>query len=101
MFTPAHRRGVGLLAQQALLFVTPEYNRSIPGALKNALDVGSRPYGKSAWAGKPAAVVSALCKPALSVAQNVAAAAGTAAAASSAAAMGRIMAGSRMDACNR
>jgi chromate reductase len=42
----------------AVLFVTPEYNRSIPGALKNALDVGSRPYGKSAWAGKPAAVVS-------------------------------------------
>lgn len=43
----------------AVLFVTPEYNRSIPGALKNALDVGSRPYGKSVWAGKPAAIVSA------------------------------------------
>ena len=43
----------------AALFVTPEYNRSVPGVLKNALDVGSRPYGKSAWAGKPAAVVSA------------------------------------------
>jgi chromate reductase len=42
----------------ALLFVTPEYNRSIPGALKNAIDVGSRPYGKSVWGGKPAAVVS-------------------------------------------
>jgi chromate reductase len=42
----------------AVLFVTPEYNRSVPGALKNALDVGSRPYGKSAWQGKPAAVVS-------------------------------------------
>jgi chromate reductase len=41
-----------------VLFVTPEYNRSIPGALKNALDVGSRPWGKSAWDGKPAAVVS-------------------------------------------
>ncbi|MCK9420412.1 MAG: NAD(P)H-dependent oxidoreductase [Nitrospirae bacterium] len=41
-----------------VLFVTPEYNRSVPGALKNALDVGSRPYGKSAWAGKPGAVVS-------------------------------------------
>jgi chromate reductase len=41
-----------------ILFVTPEYNRSIPGALKNALDVGSRPWGKSAWDGKPAAVVS-------------------------------------------
>ena len=42
----------------ALLFVTPEYNRSVPGVLKNALDVGSRPYGKSAWNGKPAAIVS-------------------------------------------
>ena len=42
----------------AVMFATPEYNRSIPGALKNAIDVGSRPYGKSAWAGKPAAVVS-------------------------------------------
>ena len=42
----------------ALLFVTPEYNRSVPGALKNAIDVGSRPYGKSAWNGKPAAIVS-------------------------------------------
>lgn len=41
-----------------VLFVTPEYNRSIPGVLKNAIDVGSRPYGKSAWAGKPAGVVS-------------------------------------------
>jgi chromate reductase, NAD(P)H dehydrogenase (quinone) len=41
-----------------VLFVTPEYNRSVPGALKNALDVGSRPYGQSAWSGKPAAVVS-------------------------------------------
>ncbi|WP_312594773.1 NAD(P)H-dependent oxidoreductase [Brevundimonas sp.] len=43
---------------QAVLFVTPEYNRSIPGALKNALDVGSRPYGHSIWAKKPAAIVS-------------------------------------------
>lgn len=42
----------------ALLFVTPEYNRSVPGCLKNAIDVGSRPYGKSVWAGKPGAVVS-------------------------------------------
>lgn len=40
-----------------LLFVTPEYNRSIPGVLKNALDNGSRPYGQSAWAGKPAGVI--------------------------------------------
>ena len=42
----------------AVLFVTPEYNRSVPGALKNAIDAGSRPYGKSAWKGKPAAVIS-------------------------------------------
>jgi chromate reductase len=40
-----------------ILFVTPEYNRSIPGALKNALDIGSRPWGKSSWDGKPSAVV--------------------------------------------
>ena len=46
-------------AVDAVLFVTPEYNRSIPGVLKNAIDVGSRPYGKSAWARKPGAVVSA------------------------------------------
>ena len=39
--------------------VTPEHNRSVPAALKNALDVGSRPYGQSAWNGKPGAVVSA------------------------------------------
>ena len=42
----------------AVLFVTPEYNRSVPGVLKNAIDVGSRPSGKSAWNGKPTAVVS-------------------------------------------
>ena len=41
-----------------VLFVTPEYNRSIPAPLKNAIDVGSRPYGQSAWDKKPAAVVS-------------------------------------------
>lgn len=41
-----------------VLFVTPEYNRSVPGPLKNALDVGSRPYGKSIWNEKPGAVVS-------------------------------------------
>jgi chromate reductase len=45
-------------ASDAVLFVTPEYNRSVPGLLKNAIDVGSRPYGKSAWSGKPTAVVS-------------------------------------------
>ena len=43
----------------AVLFVTPEHNRSVPAALKNSLDVGSRPYGHSAWNGKPGAVVSA------------------------------------------
>lgn len=48
-----------LKAAQGLLFVTPEYNRSIPGVLKNALDHASRPYGQSAWAGKPAGVIGA------------------------------------------
>jgi chromate reductase len=42
----------------AVLFVTPEYNRSVPGVLKNAIDIGSRPYGHSVFDGKPAAVVS-------------------------------------------
>ena len=46
-------------AAQGLLFVTPEYNRSMPGVLKNAIDHASRPYGQSAWAGKPAGVVGA------------------------------------------
>ena len=47
-----------IAAARAFLFVTPEYNRSVPGVLKNALDIASRPYGQSAWAGKPGAVVS-------------------------------------------
>lgn len=46
-------------ASDAVLFITPEYNRSVPAALKNALDVGSRPYGHSVWSGKPGAVISA------------------------------------------
>lgn len=46
-------------AAEGILFVTPEYNRSIPGALKNAIDVASRPYGKSAWEKKPAAIITA------------------------------------------
>jgi chromate reductase len=45
-------------AADAVLFVTPEYNRSVPGVLKNAIDVGSRPYGKSAWNAKPGGVIS-------------------------------------------
>jgi len=45
-------------SSDAVLFVTPEYNRSVPGVLKNAIDVGSRPYGQSAWSGKPGAVIS-------------------------------------------
>lgn len=45
-------------AADAVLFVTPEYNRSVPGVLKNAIDVGSRPYGQSAWDGKPGAIIS-------------------------------------------
>lgn len=48
-----------IAAANGLLFVTAEYNRSIPGVLKNALDNGSRPYGKSAWGGKPAGVIGA------------------------------------------
>ena len=44
-------------AAQGLLFVTPEYNRSIPGVLKNAIDHASRPYGQNSWTGKPAAVM--------------------------------------------
>lgn len=45
-------------AADGLLFLTPEYNRSVPAVLKNAIDVGSRPYGQNSWDGKPAAVVS-------------------------------------------
>ena len=45
-------------AADAVLFATPEYNRSVPGVLKNAIDVASRPYGDSAWNGKPGAVIS-------------------------------------------
>ncbi|MBL0308904.1 MAG: NAD(P)H-dependent oxidoreductase [Bacteroidetes bacterium] len=45
-------------ASDGLLFLTPEYNRSVPGVLKNAIDVGSRPYGENSWDGKPAGIVS-------------------------------------------
>ena len=44
---------------QGILFVTPEYNRSIPGVLKNAIDHAARPYGQNVWAGKPAGVIGA------------------------------------------
>ncbi|RVD28215.1 NADPH-dependent oxidoreductase, partial [Mesorhizobium sp. M4A.F.Ca.ET.020.02.1.1] len=47
-----------LREMDAVLFVTPEHNRSIPAALKNAIDVGSRPYGHNVWAGKPGGVIS-------------------------------------------
>ncbi|MGY3607104.1 MULTISPECIES: NADPH-dependent FMN reductase [unclassified Bradyrhizobium] len=47
-----------LQQSNGILFVTPEYNRSIPGVLKNAIDVGSRPYGKSSFNGKPVGIVS-------------------------------------------
>ena len=55
---PEHFRAA-VKAADAVLFVTPEYNRSIPGPLKNALDWGSRPYGEACWAGKPAASIGA------------------------------------------
>ena len=48
-----------ITAAQGILFVTAEYNRSIPGVLKNAIDHASRPYGQSAWAGKPAGMLGA------------------------------------------
>jgi chromate reductase, NAD(P)H dehydrogenase (quinone) len=54
---PVKRLKGEITAAQGLLFVTPEYNRSIPGVLKNAIDHASRPYGQSAWAGKPAGVI--------------------------------------------
>jgi chromate reductase, NAD(P)H dehydrogenase (quinone) len=53
---PVARFKADLAGSDALLFVTPEHSRSIPAVLKNAIDWGSRPYGKNAWAGKPAAI---------------------------------------------
>ena len=47
-----------IAAADGILFCTPEYNRGVPGVLKNAIDVGSRPYGSSVWNGKPAAIIS-------------------------------------------
>ncbi len=54
---PVIRLKQAIKASQGLLFVTAEYNRSIPGVLKNAIDHASRPYGESAWAGKPAGIL--------------------------------------------
>jgi chromate reductase, NAD(P)H dehydrogenase (quinone) len=54
---PVTRLKEAIRASAGVIFVTPEYNRSIPGVLKNALDHASRPYGQSAWAGKPAGVL--------------------------------------------
>jgi len=48
-----------IAAADGILFCTPEYNRGVPGVLKNAIDVGSRPYGRSVWDQKPAAIISA------------------------------------------
>ncbi len=56
---PVRRLKSEIRASDGVLFVTPEYNRSIPGLLKNAIDNASRPYGDSAWAGKPAGVIGA------------------------------------------
>jgi chromate reductase len=51
------RLKTAITAAQGVIFVTPEYNRSIPGVLKNAIDLASRPYGHSAWSGKPAGIL--------------------------------------------
>jgi chromate reductase len=56
---PVKRLKSEISAAQGLLFVTPEYNRSMPGVLKNAIDHASRPYGQNAWAGKPGGVIGA------------------------------------------
>ena len=54
---PVKRLKSQIEAADGVLFVTPEYNRSMPGVLKNAIDHASRPYGKSSWRGKPAGIV--------------------------------------------
>jgi chromate reductase, NAD(P)H dehydrogenase (quinone) len=54
---PVARFKAAVEGSQALLFVTPEYNRSIPALLKNAIDWGARPWGKTSWPDKPAAVI--------------------------------------------
>ncbi|MEP7156674.1 MAG: NAD(P)H-dependent oxidoreductase [Betaproteobacteria bacterium] len=54
---PVKRLKAGIASSQGLIFFTPEYNRGVPGVLKNAIDHASRPYGQSAWAGKPAGII--------------------------------------------
>lgn len=56
---PVKRLKSEILASQGVIFVTPEYNRSLPGVIKNAIDHASRPYGQNAWAGKPAGIIGA------------------------------------------
>lgn len=56
---PVKRLKAEITASHAVIFVTPEYNRSVPGVLKNAIDHASRPYGQNAWAGKPAGMLGA------------------------------------------
>jgi len=56
---PVKALKAAILAADAVIFVTPEYNRSVPGVLKNAIDHGSRPWGQSSWPGKPAGVIGA------------------------------------------
>jgi len=60
---PVQRLKREIKAADGLLFVTPEYNRSLPGVLKNAIDHASRPYGQSVWAGKPAGILGASLGP--------------------------------------
>jgi chromate reductase len=68
---PVKRLKSEIAAADGLVFVTPEYNRSIPGVLKNAIDNASRPYGQSAWKGKPAGVLGAsIGAPGTSMAQQ-------------------------------
>jgi chromate reductase len=68
---PVKRLKREIQASDGVIFVTPEYNRSVPGVLKNAIDHASRPYGQSAWAGKPAGVMGAsIGAPGTSMAQQ-------------------------------
>lgn len=68
---PVARLRKDIAAAQGVVFVTPEYNRSLPGVLKNAIDQGSRPYGQSVWARKPAGVLGvSLGAPGTSMAQQ-------------------------------